>query len=138
MFVFKCVALNFEYLLGTTLKQKKYFLVRNLIKYTHVAMPVVVSGDFNIDVTKEENRDFIWFMKQFLYLDCASDPTIATTLGGTCLDLTFTRNVSVECRRYCTYFSYHRPILSILAVSRGKTNDLELNIVLFISYVILF
>ncbi|XP_062564543.1 uncharacterized protein LOC134227211 isoform X2 [Armigeres subalbatus] len=103
---------------GTTLKQKKYFLVRNLIKYTHVAMPVVVSGDFNIDVTKEENRDFIWFMKQFLYLDCASDPTIATTLGGTCLDLTFTRNVSVECRRYCTYFSYHRPILSILAVSR--------------------
>lgn len=101
---------------GTTLKQKKIFITRNLILYAHVTLPIVVTGDFNIDVSKPENVEFIDFMKTYLFLDLASDRAQATTLGGSCLDLTFFRNIRVECRRYCAYFSYHRPILSVLEI----------------------
>lgn len=105
---------------GTTLKQKKCFLVRNLIHYFNVTVPVVVTGDFNIDVSKPENFEFIDFMSTYLRLDMATDRSLATTLGGSCLDLTFMRNIRVECRRYCAYFSYHRPILSVLEVPCGE------------------
>lgn len=108
---------------GTTTKQKKCFLARNLVLYTRTCMPVIVTGDFNIDVSKEEHQEFIVFMKQYLFLDLASDPTQATTLGGTCLDLTFTRNIRAECRRYCSYFSYHRPILSMLTLPYGEFDN---------------
>lgn len=105
---------------STTTKQKKFFIVRNLFTYTTSCMPIVVTGDFNIDVSKEENTEFIAFMKQYLHLELATDPSEATTLGGTCLDLTFTRNISAESKRYCAYFSYHRPVLSVLALPSGK------------------
>lgn len=99
---------------GTTMKQKKYFLVRNLYPYLNSTMPIVVTGDFNVDVSKPENVELIEFLERYLYLDLASDRAQATTLGGSCLDLTFVRNIRAECRRYCAYFSYHRPILSVL------------------------
>ncbi|XP_065091680.1 uncharacterized protein LOC135712664 isoform X2 [Ochlerotatus camptorhynchus] len=101
---------------GTTLKQKKYFLARNLVMYNRVTMPIVITGDFNVDVSKPENFEFIDFMKTYLYLDLASDRSQATTFGGSCLDLTFIRSIRVECIRYCAYFSYHRPILSVLEI----------------------
>nr|XP_029715803.1 uncharacterized protein LOC109402861 [Aedes albopictus] len=99
---------------GTTLKEKKFFLARNLIHYFSVDTPVVVTGDFNIDVSKPDNFEFIDFMRIYLRLELASDRSLATTLGGSCLDLTFMRNIRVACTRYCAYFSYHRPILSVL------------------------
>ena len=82
--------------------------------YARQTSPLVVTGDFNVDVSKPENKDFIDFMEKYLRLHLATDPTQATTLGGSCLDLTFFRNINVECRRYCAYFLYHRPILSVL------------------------
>lgn len=82
--------------------------------YSKTNMPIVVTGDFNIDVAKPENTEFVDFMKKFLKLDLATDTTQATTLGGTCLDLTFVRNIRAICKRYCSYFSYHRPMLAIL------------------------
>ncbi|XP_029708282.2 uncharacterized protein LOC109400233 [Aedes albopictus] len=100
---------------STTTKQKKFFLARNLFMYMRSSMPIIVTGDFNIDVSKEENIEFIDFMKQYLHLELATDPSQATTLGGSCLDLIFTRKIRAESRRYCSYFSYHRPILSVLA-----------------------
>lgn len=82
--------------------------------YARQTSPLVVTGDFNIDVSKPENKDFIDFMQKYLRLNLVTNPIQATTLGGSCLDLTFSRNISVECKRYCAYFSYHRPILSVL------------------------
>lgn len=35
-------------------------------------MPVVVTGDFNIDVSKEEHTEFISFMKEYLCMDFAA------------------------------------------------------------------
>lgn len=104
----------------TTIKQKKFFIARNLILYKRSSMPIVVTGDFNIDVMNGKNIEFIDYMKQYLSLELQTNPALTTTLGGTCLDLTFTRNIDLKCKRYCSYFSYHRPILSILTVSSGK------------------
>lgn len=114
----------------TTIKQKRFFLARNLTMYrpSTTTMPIVVTGDFNIDVSKDENASIVDFMRRCFGMDLASDPTQATTLGGTVLDLTFTRGLRVECRRYCSYFSYHRPILSVLAMPCGEfVNTLEEN-----------
>ncbi|XP_065085307.1 uncharacterized protein LOC135707420 [Ochlerotatus camptorhynchus] len=111
----------------TTLKQKKCFFARNLLSYHYFRspMPIVVTGDFNIDVSKSENNELIAFMSQYLQLELATDRAQATTLGGTCLDLTFHRNIQVECTRYISYFSYHRPMLSVLSMPDDcvKKND---------------
>ncbi|XP_055622388.1 uncharacterized protein LOC129765957 [Toxorhynchites rutilus septentrionalis] len=81
---------------GTTVKQKKYIMTRHLMMYSKSTMPLVVTGDFNIDVSKQENVEFIDFMLKYLHLTLASDPSLATTNGGSCIDLTFTRNVRAE------------------------------------------
>lgn len=84
--------------------------------YARKDMPIVVTGDFNIDISKQENVEFVEFMQTYMHLNLASDRNQPTTLGGSCLDLTFTRNIRCECTRFCSYFSYHRPILSVLEV----------------------
>lgn len=110
--------INFIPSTATTLRQKEFFIVRTLMTYAKRTMPMIVTGDFNIDLSKSENSQFIEFMKTHLRLSLATDPTQATTLGGSCLDLMFIRNIRAECRRYCSYFSYHRPILSILKIEQ--------------------
>jgi hypothetical protein len=35
-----------------------------------------------------------------------------TTLGCTCIDHVFLRNMNTECVPYVSYFSYHRPLLN--------------------------
>ena len=101
----------------TTIMQKKYFMIRNLFSYTRKNVPILGSGDFNIDVSKQENVDFIGFMKKHLSLHLMSDPLQATTLNGTCIDIVFGKNINVETRRYISYFSYHRPLLSLIEVA---------------------
>jgi hypothetical protein len=54
--------------------------------------PILLCGYFNTDVT--QNKSFVNFMKTRFNLDCRS--SASTTLGNTCIDLTFTRNVSVQ------------------------------------------
>ena len=58
---------------------------------------------------------FVNFMKSKFNSDCIS--SASTTLGNTCIDLTFTRNISVQTLPYVSYVSYHRPLLSRLMLS---------------------
>ena len=62
-----------------------------------------------LDSTHRE-ESFLNFMKSKFNLDCIS--FASTTLGNTCIDLTFTRNISVQTLPYVSYFSYHRPALN--------------------------
>lgn len=102
---------------NTTLKQAKTYMTRNLFKYNYddnETTPVVVTGDFNIDISRPEGYDFVDFMAKYLKLELASSIE-STTLGGSCIDMVFTRHVSgVRCKRFITYFSYHRPIVTTL------------------------
>jgi hypothetical protein len=74
---------------------------------------ILLCRDFNMDIM--QNKSFLNFMKSKFNLDCIS--SAPTTLGNTCIDLTFTRNISVQTLPYVLYFSYHRPVLSRLMLS---------------------
>jgi hypothetical protein len=73
--------------------------------------PTLLCGDFNIDVT--QNKSFVNFMKSRFSLDCRSSTS-------TTLDLTFTRNVSVQTLPYVSYFMYHRPVLNRLILNNDE------------------
>jgi hypothetical protein len=75
--------------------------------------PILLYGDFNVDIM--QNRLFVNFVKSKFNLDCIR--SASTTLGNTYIDLTFTRNISVETLPYVSYFSYHRPVLNRLMLS---------------------
>jgi hypothetical protein len=78
--------------------------------------PILMCGDFNTDVT--QNKPFVNFMKSRFNLDCRS--SASTTLGNTCIDLTFTRNVSVRTLPYVSYLSYHRPVVNRLMLNNNE------------------
>lgn len=98
----------------TTMKQKKFFMTRNFFEYQTETMPIIVTGNFNVDLANPENHEFADFMAKYLKLSLASDPAKPTNLGGSCVDLTFTRNIMLESKSYCSCFFFHRPILSML------------------------
>jgi hypothetical protein len=76
-------------------------------------VPIIISGDFNIDINKDPS--IIQFLKEELNLDYI--PTSSpTTLGNTTIDLTFARNISTDTMPFVSYFSYHRPIIRKVAI----------------------
>jgi hypothetical protein len=75
--------------------------------------PILLCRDFNMDIM--QNKSFVNFMKSIFNLDCIS--SASTTLGNTCTDLTFTRNISIQILPYISYFSYHRLVLNRLMIS---------------------
>lgn len=99
---------------NTTTKQKKFFMTRNLFEYQKENRPMIVTGNLNIDLTNQENIEFVDFMEKYLKLKLASDPSKPTNLSGSCVDMTFTRNIRVENKSYYSCFFFHRPILSVL------------------------
>jgi len=62
--------------------------------------PILLYRDFNTDIM--QNESFVNFMKSRFNLDCIS--SASTTLGNTCTDLTFTRNISVQTLPHVSYF----------------------------------
>jgi len=53
--------------------------------------PILLCEDFNMDIMR--NKTFVNFMKFKFILDCFI--SASTTLGNTCIDLTFTKNISL-------------------------------------------
>jgi hypothetical protein len=62
--------------------------------------PILLCGDFNVDIM--QNRSFVSFMKSKFNFDCIS--SASASLGNTCIDLTFTRNISIQTLPYVSYF----------------------------------
>ncbi|XP_076545658.1 uncharacterized protein LOC143305523 [Osmia lignaria lignaria] len=111
---------------GTSLQDTKDFFEVNLLAYNIRAaqlfeslqlcgydkLPIIISGDLNLNLQTPEGRDFIDFMECSLNLKLVNDSSKCTTLGGTTVDAVFTRYMdNVHCRNYVNYFSYHQPIL---------------------------
>jgi hypothetical protein len=71
-------------------------------------VPIVLTGDFNIDV--QGGQSLLEIMKREFRLEYV--PTTPTTLGNTTTDLTFVRNINVFIMPFVSYFSYHRPLLN--------------------------
>jgi endonuclease/exonuclease/phosphatase family metal-dependent hydrolase len=72
--------------------------------------PILLCGDFNMDAM--QHKSFVNFMNSRLNLDCRS--SASTTLGNTCIDLTFTRNVSVQTLPYILWrVCHHRGVFDV-------------------------
>jgi endonuclease/exonuclease/phosphatase family metal-dependent hydrolase len=77
-------------------------------------IPIILAGDFNIEVKKKENETFVTDMEEIFGLKLMSNPQCSTTRSKSCIDMVFAINVdNLKCANYITYFSYHRPILSV-------------------------
>ena len=78
-------------------------------------IPLVLCGDFNINLMKESNRTFLLSLMQVEFgLSIVSDANIPTTGNQSCLDLIFARDLSpVDCFLNSSYFSIHKPLFMV-------------------------
>jgi endonuclease/exonuclease/phosphatase (EEP) superfamily protein YafD len=77
-------------------------------------IPIILAGDFSIELKKKENETFLTDVEEIFGLNLMSKPQCSTTRSKSCIDVVFARNVdSLKYANCITYFSYHRPILSI-------------------------
>ncbi|KAL1395476.1 hypothetical protein pipiens_011217 [Culex pipiens pipiens] len=66
---------------GTTTTQKLWFLSRHLGPIAELDTPMVVTGDFNLDVSKQDSSRFVEFMANHFKLRLSNDVKKTTTLG---------------------------------------------------------
>jgi hypothetical protein len=77
-------------------------------------IPILLARDFKIELKRKENETFVTDMEETFGLKLMSNPQCSTTISKSCINMVFARNVdNLKCANYITYFSYHRPILSI-------------------------
>jgi hypothetical protein len=82
-----------------------------------IDVPIALMGDINIDVNKRP--EFAeWLAEEFGLMHHPS--ALPTTLGGTCVDHIFLRNMNTECMPFISYYSYHNPLLYRLALMKLK------------------
>jgi hypothetical protein len=58
-------------------------------------MPVILAGDFNVNVKVNYNAKLVDFMKDTFELDVLSDLSQGTTKSDSCIDMVFGRNVTI-------------------------------------------
>lgn len=103
----------------------EFFFLVNLLMYTLKAaqmfeqitkckldqIPIILSGDFNLDLLNTKHKRFITFMEETLGLTLHSNSNTATNRGGFCIDAIFACHIDkIDIKNYISYFSYHRPI----------------------------
>lgn len=78
-------------------------------------LPMIMSGDFNVNLAKPEAQPLIDFLQDKFQLTLNSDRMISTTRSGTTIDAVFCRYLDgLKSRTYITYFSYHKPLVSVI------------------------
>jgi hypothetical protein len=77
-------------------------------------VPIALTDDFNFNISDEKN-ELAEFLAREFNIHHHSD-ALPTTLGNTCIDHVFLRDMNTECMPYVSYFSYHRPLLNKLAL----------------------
>jgi hypothetical protein len=76
-------------------------------------MPIILAGDFNVNMKDNYNVEIVECMKDTFELDILLDLSQGTTRSNSCIGMVFGRNVdNLSCMNYISYFTYHRPILS--------------------------
>jgi hypothetical protein len=76
-------------------------------------MPIILTGDFNVNVKDNYNAELVDFMKDTFEIYVLSDLSQGASRPNSCIDMVFVWNVdNLSCMHYVSYFSYRRPILS--------------------------
>jgi endonuclease/exonuclease/phosphatase (EEP) superfamily protein YafD len=69
-------------------------------------IPIILAGDFNIDLKKKEHETFVTYMEETFGLKLMSNPQRSATRSKSCIDMVFARNVdNLKHASYITYFS---------------------------------
>jgi hypothetical protein len=85
-------------------------------------MPVILTGDFNVNMKDNYNAELVEFMKDTFKIDVLSDLSQGTTRSNTCIDMLLGRNVdNLSC------MSYHRPILNTTNHQATQLTDVTTN-----------
>jgi hypothetical protein len=91
-------------------------------------MPIILAGDSNVNVKDNYNAELVYSMKDTFELDVLSDLSQGTTRSNSCIDMVFVRNVdNLSCMNYVSYFSYHRPFLSVTNHQASQLIDVTTN-----------
>jgi hypothetical protein len=91
-------------------------------------IPIILAGDFNVDVKDNYNAKLAEFMKDTFEIDVLPDPSQGTPRPNSCIDMDFRRNAdNLSCMNYVSYFSHHRPILSRTNHQTPQLTDLTRN-----------
>lgn len=98
-----------------------------LLQKNYNTLPLILSGDFNINFANKSSEPLVRFLQETLYLHMNNNPSHATTKGGTTIDAVFSRFLDqIESKTFVSYFSYHKPIVSFLELedehSQGAVN----------------
>ena len=88
--------------------------ILNIIEDLEVELevPIALIGDLNIDMAKVKHNVASFLAREFQLIHHPN--ALSTTLGCTCVDNVFLRNLNTECMPYVSYFSYHRLLLNKL------------------------
>jgi len=85
-------------------------------QYTHCLItlfyktPIILGGDFNIDLKSTNGQEFILFMRNTFCLELNTSSNISTTRNNTTVVALFTRHIEdITTMNYISYFSYHEP-----------------------------
>jgi len=123
---------------GTPMLKVRRFFTFSLMTYSHKLvgifeeldalvldkMPIIMGGDFNMDLKSTEGTEFLEFMRDRWKVELNNDPAISTTRCNTCIDEVFKRHVEhLQTMNFISYFSYHKPLLSITAQPQSVTCD---------------
>ena len=108
----------------STYSTQEDFLKRSLLEYSNIVpngdihIPMIIMGDFN---TTNQNRGKLTdFLKKNFNLTLKNNPDESTTLGRSCMDLTFSRHLDLDCKPYASYFSYHGPVFNRIRMYSSK------------------
>jgi hypothetical protein len=96
-------------------------------------MPIILLGDFNVNVNDSYNAELVEFMKDTFELHVLSDLSQGTNGSNSCIDIVFGRNVdNLSYTNYVSYFSYHRPILNRTNHQVPQITDVTTNYTLWV------
>jgi len=109
------------------------FLHERLFPYSHRGsiifktnkdkLPLILAGDFNVNFAKDESTPLITFLQEEFQLQINNNPRDPTTRYGTTIDAVFMRYLDNVMSNNCvTYFSYHRPIVTVIPSSEATSN----------------
>lgn len=112
---------------NTSFEEIRQFFILNLFAYSpqlkgmftvideqqYSEIPIVLSGDLNLDLRGSNGAKFLDFVRDRLGLELNNDLAVSTTRNSTCIDVVLSRHIEkLETKAYISYFSTHRPLLT--------------------------
>ena len=86
-------------------------------------MPLILAGDFNVNFASEDGQLLVNFLQDKLELEMNNKRNEPTTRHGTIIGAVFSRYLSnFHSKTYVSYFSYHKPSVSVLQSTTVITN----------------